>query len=428
LFFSPVFFLSGCVPIITQGPKITIDTEQFLDEPKEIQSNFAPINAAGKETVTKGTSKTTSNDSFLVNYTEYLGVKAVEISKDNIKVSIMHASFDFLKDNFGIDGTIQHSLGATATPIHVWGPTQTFTNYAYYSASSTDPYQSYTVVPFHNCITDVYRNENNRATLERFREAFYKGEIKPILGDIRTPQEIKTQVEQLIGQVYCSEYYKSNIVFHIKIEQFGEEKIRLWPTSNSVIVDSHNNQYKALPELELDSLLKSWNERVANLPKGKENPVLGITLSNREGSVVILSTVTGLSAEKAGLTKGDIILNVNDKKITSASDVLLALGNKVPGDVVNVNFIRNTKENSIQVNLMSADDWPKPVPIRTLAGGNIYPNVIYDGFLVFDAKAMFNNYTTGSVIKLIIPLIGTEFTASDEPIHSFEFEFDFKML
>ena len=65
--------------------------------------------------------------------------------------------------------------------------------------------------------------------------------------------------------------------------------------------------------------------------------------------------------------------------------------------------------------------------LKFLAGGNVYPNVIYDGFLVFNTEAMLKNYFKGAMIKLIIPLIGTEFTASDTPIHSFDFEFDFKM-
>lgn len=96
-------------------------------------------------------------------------------------------------------------------------------------------------------------------------------------------------------------------------------------------------------------------------------------------------------------------------------------------DQINVTLLRNNVKKKIDLRLMSADDWPKPKPIKVLAGGNVYPNVIYDGFLVFDTQAMLNNYFKGAMIKLILPLIGTEFTASDTPIHSFDFESDFKM-
>ncbi len=76
---------------------------------------------------------------------------------------------------------------------------------------------------------------------------------------------------------------------------------------------------------------------------------------------------------------------------------------------------------------MSADDLPRPPVIKLLDGGNVYPSVVYDGFLVFDTLAMLNNYKEGSTIKLIIPLIGTSFDAADLPVRSYEYEFEFKM-
>jgi hypothetical protein len=100
---------------------------------------------------------------------------------------------------------------------------------------------------------------------------------------------------------------------------------------------------------------------------------------------------------------------------------------KVPGDKVNITVLRDKVKTDFEVTLISADQWTKPQPIKVLAGGNVYPRVVYDGFLVFDTEAMLNNYKKGSIIKLIIPSIGTEFTASDTAIHSFDFEFDFVM-
>ena len=65
--------------------------------------------------------------------------------------------------------------------------------------------------------------------------------------------------------------------------------------------------------------------------------------------------------------------------------------------------------------------------IRLLGGGNVYPSFVYDGFLVFDTVAMLNNYQSGSIIKLIIPIIVTRFDAADPPIRSYEYKFEFKL-
>jgi hypothetical protein len=133
------------------------------------------------------------------------------------------------------------------------------------------------------------------------------------------------------------------------------------------------------------------------------------------------------TAQKAGIKKNDVIIQINSKGISKDEDVSVTLSNKLPGDKIEATILRDNVKKRIELRLMSADDWPKPKPINVLAGGNVYPNVIYDGFLVFDTEAMLNNFFKGAMIKLIIPLIGTEFTASDTPIHSFDFEFDFKM-
>ena len=66
-------------------------------------------------------------------------------------------------------------------------------------------------------------------------------------------------------------------------------------------------------------------------------------------------------------------------------------------------------------------------PIKILSGGNVYPGVEYDGYLVFKGSAMSRNLKPGSRIKLIMPMIGVKFDASDTPIKSLDLEFNFKL-
>ena len=99
----------------------------------------------------------------------------------------------------------------------------------------------------------------------------------------------------------------------------------------------------------------------------------------------------------------------------------------LPGQQVKVIYLREDSKNEIVVTLEDATKWPYKADIKILTGGNVFPGVSYDGYLVFDTKAMMENYRPRSEVKLIIPSIGTEFTAADTAIHSFQFEFVFRM-
>lgn len=419
------FLFNGC------SPMFTIKTGDLLESPKDIKTNFIPIRAEGKETITKGTEKSVDKKGFKIEKSNLLGMQAISISRANVKVTVAHASYTILKDSFGLTGAMNHPLPKTTfTPMHVWGPYDAPAFRALYKTDNSDTYQVYDVVPFYKCVIETYRNEENKKLLEEFQKAFNEGKIRPFAyNDKRSPQEIKLQMEGLIGEPHCSAYVKNNVVFYVQIENYGDEKIRLWPVQESVIIDTNNAQYKALPQVEISKLLESWDKILKELPTGKVNPVLGIHFnkSSSNDGALVLAVVKGLSAFKSGIEKGDVIVKIDEKAILNADGIRPALSTKSPGDTITVDVLRNKSEKKFRIKLMSADQWPRPKPIKALSGGNVYPKVIYDGFLVFDTEAMLNNYTKGSVIKLIIPLIGTEFTASDTPIHSFDFEFDFEM-
>lgn len=56
-------------------------------------------------------------------------------------------------------------------------------------------------------------------------------------------------------------------------------------------------------------------------------------------------------ADAAGLRKGDIILKVDNVVINEFSDLSGAVGSKRPGDVVNVTYLRNGREETVRVTL-----------------------------------------------------------------------------
>ncbi len=92
---------------------------------------------------------------------------------------------------------------------------------------------------------------------------------------------------------------------------------------------------------------------------------LGVTLSsvtssiaNRYGLAVdsgayVTSVSNGTGASDAGIQQGDIITKFDDRSITSASDLMLAVRTKNPGDTVTVEFNRDGKATTVSVTLGS---------------------------------------------------------------------------
>ncbi len=62
-------------------------------------------------------------------------------------------------------------------------------------------------------------------------------------------------------------------------------------------------------------------------------------------------------AERGGLKEGDIIISVDKEKIFSPDDLIEVIGNKRPGDNVEVSYIRNGKEGKCNVTLSRRKEW-----------------------------------------------------------------------
>ena len=454
--------MSGCGG---RGGYYYIESNKMLKMPDEIIYEFIPIKAIGKETITKGTDKFIDKTNFEI-ITKNLGdLKSISISKGGVRVTVAHASFNFLKDKYGLYDGIKHPLSERSWPLlHLWdgGP-------AYYTIDNNEIYQPYSVIPFNPCVMEMYRTNNNKTLLDDFNRAFAEGRIQPPYpSDGRTTQEIKSSMEGVIGQPYCSFYYKSNIVFYVKVENLGAEKIRLWPIRESVVVDNTNSQFNALDNVIVKEkqILSKWESKRKTIPKGNNNPQLGLHLCKKpadkqpdpgytvyEQGLMVFAVDAQMPGANAGIKVGDIFREIDRApneipasaakrffssfknkedismmtQIASEEDITRLLSTKVPGDTINVTLLRNGQMIKKSLKLMSADDLPRPPDIRLLGGGNVYPDVIYDGYLVFDTAAMLNNYQKGSTIKLIIPLIGTRFDAADLPVRSYEYEFEFKL-
>ncbi len=65
-------------------------------------------------------------------------------------------------------------------------------------------------------------------------------------------------------------------------------------------------------------------------------------------------TSPGSPAERAGFLAGDVLIGMDELRIDSVQDLMYALGVKKPGDVVRVRFLREGREESALVTLVSS--------------------------------------------------------------------------
>ncbi len=87
-----------------------------------------------------------------------------------------------------------------------------------------------------------------------------------------------------------------------------------------------------------------------------------------DGGALVTRVFPNSAAEKAGLTVGDIIIGVNDKKVASASELRNTIGLLRSGDVVGIRYMRDNKPQSTSAELGRAED-------QLLSGADIHPGL-----------------------------------------------------
>ena len=114
---------------------------------------------------------------------------------------------------------------------------------------------------------------------------------------------------------------------------------------------------------------------VSDLEKGKEieRPLIGISMLNTtdqyrlyqngimladniDEGVVVISVSKNSGAEKAGLTKGDVITKVNGSKVSNAAYLKYELYQYKVGDTIEIAYIRDKKEAIAKVTLTKIEE------------------------------------------------------------------------
>lgn len=114
---------------------------------------------------------------------------------------------------------------------------------------------------------------------------------------------------------------------------------------------------------------------VGDLEAGKEleRPFVGITMLNVtdsyrvyqygirldpeiEEGVVVTSVSTGSGAEQAGIKKGDVIIAVNGTSVSNAAYLKYLLYQHGVGDTIEITYIRDQKQKTVEVTLTKLED------------------------------------------------------------------------
>jgi Do/DeqQ family serine protease len=80
-----------------------------------------------------------------------------------------------------------------------------------------------------------------------------------------------------------------------------------------------------------------------------------LRLGNANGAFVY-GVFKGSPADKAGLLPGDLITTVNGEKLKDSSDLLLAIGNLIPGTTVNLNLLREGRPTHLSFQVAARAD------------------------------------------------------------------------
>ncbi len=117
-----------------------------------------------------------------------------------------------------------------------------------------------------------------------------------------------------------------------------ERQLELPKDKRSVVILSHDET--PYTKYEADFSLKAKDIKLP--PLG----LIGIRMKDTEQGVQIASLVKNGAAEKAGLLKGDYLLQLNDYPVKNSSDVSLWRLDKIPNQKVDVLILRNREKTN----------------------------------------------------------------------------------
>lgn len=176
---------------------------------------------------------------------------------------------------------------------------------------------------------------------------------KPALSTPPVTQKNETTETQ---EIIIRKKGDKDAVLHLQIEgdkvmvngkplvEFDDSTISI---NNRKIIINKNKIKSAIDDFETHFEIFSDDE-------GDKKAFLGVNTGEAENGVLVESVLKKSAAEEAGLKQSDIIYKINDKKVSTTSELTEAIREKKHGDEITVYFRRDGKEKTAKAKLKGA--------------------------------------------------------------------------
>jgi S1-C subfamily serine protease len=78
-----------------------------------------------------------------------------------------------------------------------------------------------------------------------------------------------------------------------------------------------------------------------------------------DGGVIVTGVVDGGPADRAGVTRGDLVLSLDGQSVSSLRELYTALWRKGPGEIVGLQILRDSAIRVIEMTAGDRDDFYK---------------------------------------------------------------------
>ncbi|MGE5354645.1 MAG: PDZ domain-containing protein [Deltaproteobacteria bacterium] len=163
------------------------------------------------------------------------------------------------------------------------------------------------------------------------------------------------------GAIWIEELGDS-INIDVKIDKDGEGKriVRKFAIPDAMGKDEIDFLISDMPECKLGKKDKKCSKQDmikchGMVPNFENKAKLGVYIEDFNGNVKVTKVIENSAAYSVGIFEGDVITEIDDKKITNTEELIREVGSHKPGDMIEIELKRNGKTKEFNVRLHGSD-------------------------------------------------------------------------
>jgi membrane-associated protease RseP (regulator of RpoE activity) len=106
---------------------------------------------------------------------------------------------------------------------------------------------------------------------------------------------------------------------------------------------------------DLKCLKQDLKACMDKLPPFENKAKLGVYIEDFNGNVKVTKVIENSAAYSVGIFEGDVITEIDDKKITNTEELIREVGSHKPGEMIEIELKRNGKSKEFNVRLHGSD-------------------------------------------------------------------------